>query len=676
MSLNLITGYAGKAHITSAGDGAVNAAIYGGGRYVLNAGECFGYELLSNNQIRIKSGYAMNQGRKIELAVSDYEDIEIDNGLQGVKRCDLIVISYEKNVASGIETATMKVIKGTSGDDYTDPEYTSGDILSGAILDDFPLYRVKINGLNVEAVEKLFEVRKGITEDDLKNNVSTFDSTDTLDADANTWTSVEKLHSGETMRSILGKIAAMFKNIRYLYKAHDYDRNTKITEYYYSNTADEIIDTSTGNVINKIYSRDKGKNPYSTVKEFLTALMESMAAFYQYFVGYVNPQLDKAITTENIKKQSVNSAESATTAGKLSTSAGSAARPVYFKDGKPVQIDYTLAEACKRGVKTASGATHTDYGTNNDYVPDMRFLAFWNGAYNADGKSNLARCIHGALGTMAVKSANDYVPKSGGAFTGEISVPDNKALKAGNKVLIMTTEEGGNIAWQSPNGTKYEMDSFSNEFTRIYSGDGDKHIFRLYANGQFDTFYLQSDNGALRDRTGDNQINSGTSGHRWKQVYAGTATISTSDRNLKKDIKELDESHLKFFLLLTAVSYQFIDGDSGRTHIGFIAQDVEDAMAQCGLTALDFAGFCKDVKVQTVPVEKEVELEDGTIKTYTDYVDEAVLDADGNPKYIYSLRYEEFIALVTYATQKLYKKVDELGNWMEQMEERLVALEK
>lgn len=677
-SLNLITGYAGKAHITSAGDGAVNAAIYGGGRYVLNAGECFDYELLSNNQIRIKSGYAMNQGRKIELAVSDYEDIEIDNGLQGVKRCDLIVISYEKNVASGIETAMIRVIKGTSGDDYVDPEHTSGDILSGAILDDFPLYRVKINGLNVEAVEKLFEVRKGIAEDDLKNNVSTFDSTDTLDADANTWTSVEKLHSGETMRSILGKIAAMFKNIRYLYKAHDYDRNTKITEYYYSNTADEIIDTSTGNVINKIYSRDKGKNPYSTTKEFLTALMESMAAFYQYFVGYVNPQLDKAITTENIKKQSVNSAESATTAGKLSTSAGSAARPVYFKDGKPVQIDYTLAEACKRGVKSATAVTHTGHGTNNDYLPDISFLSFWNGAYNADGKSNLARCIHGAIGTMATKSADDYVPKSGGAFIGEVSVPDNKVLKAGNKVQIVTTNEGGNIAWQSPDGTKYEIDSFSNEFARIYSGDGDKGIFRVYANKNFRTGYLWSDGTffGINDTANDNKIALGSTGKRFKQLFAGTATISTSDRNLKKGIEELTESHLKFFLLLTPVSFQFIDGESGRTHIGFIAQDVEGAMAQCGLTALDFAGFCKDVKVQTVPVEKEVELEDGTIKTYTDYVDEAVLDADGNPEYIYSLRYEEFIALVTYAVQKLYKRVDEFGNWMKEMEDRLVALEK
>ncbi len=677
-SLNLITGYAGKAHITSAGDGAVNAAIYGGGRYVLNAGECFDYELLSNNQIRIKSGYAMNQGRKIELAVSDYEDIEIDNGLQGVKRCDLIVISYEKNVASGIETAMIRVIKGTSGDDYVDPEHTSGDILSGAILDDFPLYRVKINGLNVEAVEKLFEIRKGITEDDLKNNVSTFDSIDTSDVDAADWTSVEKLSSGETMKSILGKIAAMFKNIRYLYKAHDYDRNTKITEYYYSNTADEIIDTSTGNVINKIYSRDKGKTPYSTTKEFLTALMESMAAFYQYFVGYVNPQLDKAITTENIKKQSVNSAESATTAGKLGTSAGSATRPVYFKDGKPTQIDYTLAEACKRGVKSATAVTHTGHGTNNDYLPDISFLSFWNGAYNADGNSNLARCNHGAFGTMATKNASDYMPKSGGAFIGEVSVPDNKVLKAGNKVQIVTTNEGGNIAWQSPDGTKYEIDSFSNEFARIYSGDGDKGIFRVYANKNFRTGYLWSDGTffGINDTANDNKIALGSTGKRFKQLFAGTATISTSDRNLKKGIEELTESHLKFFLLLTPVSFQFIDGESGRTHIGFIAQDVEGAMAQCGLTALDFAGFCKDVKVQTVPVEKEVELEDGTVATYTDYVDEAVLDADGNPEYIYSLRYEEFIALVTYAVQKLYKRVDEFGNWMKEMEDRLVALEK
>lgn len=162
MSVNLITGYAGTAHITAAGDGAVNAGMFGSGKYVLNIGEKFGYEIISNNLIRIKSGYAIDQGRKIELAVNDYEEVEIDNGLQGVKRCDLIVIHYEKSLTTGIETATMKVIKGTSGDDYTDPAYTSGDIINGANEDDFLLYRVKINGLNIETVESLFSVTDSI----------------------------------------------------------------------------------------------------------------------------------------------------------------------------------------------------------------------------------------------------------------------------------------------------------------------------------------------------------------------------------------------------------------------------------------------------------------------------------------------------------------------------------
>ena len=162
MSVNLITGYAGTAHITSAGDGAVNAGMFGSGKYVLNIGEKFGYEVISNNLIRIKSGYAINQGRKIELAVNDYEEVEIDNGLQGVKRCDLIVMHYEKSLTTGIEAATMQVIKGTSGDDYIDPAYTSGDIINGANEDDFLLYRVKINGLNIETVESLFSVTNSI----------------------------------------------------------------------------------------------------------------------------------------------------------------------------------------------------------------------------------------------------------------------------------------------------------------------------------------------------------------------------------------------------------------------------------------------------------------------------------------------------------------------------------
>ncbi len=154
--VHLITGYAGKPHVTSASDGALNAGIYGKGKYILNMGEKFAYEIISNNLIKVKSGFAINQGRKIEIAINDYEEVTIDNGLQGMKRCDLIVLRYEKNSDSGIETASLAVIKGTSTDAYTEPVYTEGDILTGKAVDDILLYKVFINGLSIESIESAF----------------------------------------------------------------------------------------------------------------------------------------------------------------------------------------------------------------------------------------------------------------------------------------------------------------------------------------------------------------------------------------------------------------------------------------------------------------------------------------------------------------------------------------
>ena len=184
MALNLITGYAGIPHITSENDGAVNAALYGSERYVLNTGQKFAYEIISNNLIRIKDGYAMNQGRKIGLAISEYEDLTIDNGLQGVKRSDIIVIRYTKNLDTGIESADFVVVKGTSGDAYKDPALETGNIIQGDSVDDLPLYRVKIDGLSIAAVEPMFNVLMSMQEmqDEIASNASAIDSLDSKSA--------------------------------------------------------------------------------------------------------------------------------------------------------------------------------------------------------------------------------------------------------------------------------------------------------------------------------------------------------------------------------------------------------------------------------------------------------------------------------------------------------------
>lgn len=69
-----------------------------------------------------------------------------------------------------------------------------------------------------------------------------------------------------------------------------------------------------------------------------------------------------------------------------------------------------LAAAAYRDVRSGIGVTHTNYGINNSDVPDMSFLAYWNGSYSSSGASNLNYCAEGAFGSIVTKNAGDYVP--------------------------------------------------------------------------------------------------------------------------------------------------------------------------------------------------------------------------------------------------------------------------
>lgn len=164
--------------------------------------------------------------------------------------------------------------------------------------------------------------------------------------------------------------------------------------------------------------------------------------------------------------------------------------------------------------------------------------------------------------------------------------------------------------------------------------------------------------------------------YRWGQIYSSQATISTSDRNAKKEIAPLSEKHLEFFSLLQPVSFQFIDSNSGRTHIGFISQDVENAMEACGLTSLDFAGFCKDQKevlVTKTREEKRINEETGEEEIIEVQYDESV-PVEG--EYIYSLRYEEFIALNTKAIQYALEEQKKMKNEYEALRKQVEELAK
>lgn len=163
MSEYIVTGRTGQNHVTSADHGAMNASFAGSGRYVADGiGDSLSAEVVTNNLVRIHSGEVFNQGRHMRVEANTYVDCTIENGSQSKLRYDLIVFRYTKNADTGVENGEIVVIKGTAGTSATDPSYTTGNILAGALQDDMPLYRVKIDGINIVGLDKLFSTVPGL----------------------------------------------------------------------------------------------------------------------------------------------------------------------------------------------------------------------------------------------------------------------------------------------------------------------------------------------------------------------------------------------------------------------------------------------------------------------------------------------------------------------------------
>lgn len=157
--MQLNTGYAGKPHVTAENCADLNRGIVGSDSYVLPVGAQFEVELVTNNLLKIKDGCGCMQGRQVSIAKGQTDEITIENGTQGEKRIDLVVIRYSKNADTGIETAIPFLVKGIpSENNPVRPEHLEGDIRGGDLTADWPLYELYLDGISVTNVKPLFDV--------------------------------------------------------------------------------------------------------------------------------------------------------------------------------------------------------------------------------------------------------------------------------------------------------------------------------------------------------------------------------------------------------------------------------------------------------------------------------------------------------------------------------------
>ncbi len=173
MAIKIVTAKKGEPHITSSDDGAMHQGIFGVDDYVLNVGEKFRAELVSNNEIKIYDGEGMMQGRHWRIEPGTYESVTIDNGSQGMKRKDLIVARYTKDSGTGVENVELAVLKGSETEgNATAPEATKGDIRNGDLSHEMVLYTVALDGLNVTAVDPGFYIIMNMM--DVQNAINEF----------------------------------------------------------------------------------------------------------------------------------------------------------------------------------------------------------------------------------------------------------------------------------------------------------------------------------------------------------------------------------------------------------------------------------------------------------------------------------------------------------------------
>ncbi len=144
-------------HIYAEDDAAVFQTMFGEDG-VSSIGQACKATVLSNNKVRVADGVICVGGHFARIPYGEYEDCEIANGQSGKNRNDIIVARFETTGTGGIDTYTCEVKQGTPGDAATDPELTQDNLYNGGKVRELPLYRVKIEGISIVAVEQMFDV--------------------------------------------------------------------------------------------------------------------------------------------------------------------------------------------------------------------------------------------------------------------------------------------------------------------------------------------------------------------------------------------------------------------------------------------------------------------------------------------------------------------------------------
>ena len=164
----------------------------------------------------------------------------------------------------------------------------------------------------------------------------------------------------------------------------------------------------------------------------------------------------------------------------------------------------------------------------------------------------------------------------------------------------------------------------------------------------------------------NNTINLGQAGGTWKQLYAGTAAINTSDRRVKNSIDYISDFILDIWDEVDFRQFKFNDavkekGDSARIHCGMIAQDIQEIFEKHDVDVTRYSFFCWD----SWEAKEAVYNEKGELESPATEAGDA-----------YALRYEELLCLeAAYQRRKNKILENRISELEKQVSDMLILLQ-
>ena len=163
--MEIVSGLGEKPHVTSQQFRQNLEGTIGQKSYIVTSGENLEPELAANNLLKIRSGMMSHHGNVSSVKIGTYDEVELTNGSQGMKRIDLVVNRYTRNAETNIEKNEWVVIMGTPvASNPVAPAYTVGNLQKGDLVDDCPVFELHYDGINVTEVKKMLSVLPNVAE--------------------------------------------------------------------------------------------------------------------------------------------------------------------------------------------------------------------------------------------------------------------------------------------------------------------------------------------------------------------------------------------------------------------------------------------------------------------------------------------------------------------------------